>query len=126
MSVILDASAMLALLFDEPGAALVMPHARGSRLLAVNFAEVMERVIRAGGSPAQAERMIDRLEITIVPFDRTLARHAAELRQRTRFMGASLGDRACLALGLASGLPILSADRDWQKLDLGLDIRMIR
>ena len=116
MSVILDASAMLALLFDEPGAALVMPHARGSRLLAVNFAEVMERVIRAGGSPAQAERMIDRLEITIVPFDRTLARHAAELRQRTRFMGASL----------ASGLPILSADRDWQKLDLGLDIRMIR
>lgn len=126
MSVVLDASAMLALLFEERGASFVRPQARRGQLLSVNFTEVIERVIRAGGNPGQAEHTIDRLEIAIVPFDRILARRAADLRAPTRFIGASLGDRACLALGLTTALPILTADRDWQQLDLGLDIRIIR
>lgn len=126
MSVILDASAMLALLQDEPGAETVLPLAKGSCMLAVNFCEVMQRIIAKGANAALAEQALDRLEIAVVPFDRPLARIAAELRERTRFMGASLGDRACLAFGMASGLPIVSADRDWRQLDLGLDIRMIR
>jgi len=126
MTVILDASAMLALLQNEPGADMVLALAKGSRLLSVNFCEVMQRVLAKGGQAALTEQAIDRLEIAVVPFDRSLARIAADLREGTRFMGASLGDRACLALGLTSGWPILSADRDWGKLDLGLDIRMIR
>ena len=126
MTVILDASAMLALLQDEPGADTVLALAKGSRLLSVNFCEVVQRVLAKGGAAAPTEQAIDRLEIAVVPFDRSLARMAAELRESTRFMGASLGDRACLALGLASGWPILSADRDWGKLDLGIEIRMIR
>jgi ribonuclease VapC len=126
MTVILDASAMLALLFAEPGADQVLPQAKGSQLLSVNFAEVIQRVIQAGGTAAEAEQMMDRLEIAIVPFDRGLARLAAELRERTRSIGASLGDRACLAFGLASGRPILTCDRAWGRLELGLDLRMIR
>jgi len=126
MSVILDASAMLALLQQEPGAETVLAQAKGSRMVAVNFCEVLQRVLAKGVKAAIAEQTLDRLEITVVPFDRALARIAAELRERTRFMGASLGDRACLALGVTTGLPILTADRDWQQLDLGLDIRIIR
>lgn len=126
MSVILDASAMLALLQDEPGADTVLPLAQGSRLLSVNFCEVVQRILARGGKAAMAEQALDRLEIAVVPFDRPLARIAADLREPTRFMGASLADRACLALGRASGMPILSADRDWLKLELGIEIRMIR
>jgi PIN domain nuclease of toxin-antitoxin system len=126
MSVILDASAMLALLLEEPGAEIVLPLAKGSRLLSVNFCEVIQRVVAMGGAAALAEQAVDRLEIAVVPFDRSLARKAAGLREPTKFMGASLADRACLALGLASGLPVLSGDRAWLKLELGIDIRMIR
>lgn len=126
MSVILDASALLALLFDEPGGDVVLPLAKGSRLLSVNFSEVIQRVVATGGAAEQAEQAIDRLEIAIIPFDRRLARAAADLREPTKFIGASLADRACLALGQTSSLPILSGDRDWCKLDLGIEIRMIR
>lgn len=126
MSVILDASALLALLFNELGAQIVSPVVKGSRLLSVNYSEVIQRIIAKGGAAEQAEQAIDRLEVVVVPFDRPLARVAAELREPTRFMGASLADRACLALGRTSGLPILSADRDWHKLNLGIEIRMIR
>lgn len=126
MSTILDASALLALIFDEPGADIVAEHVRGSRLLAINFAEVIQRVIAIDGNPARAEEAIDRLEIIVVPFDRGLARLTAELRERTAFMGASLADRACLAFGLLVGLPILSSDKDWGKLDIGVEIRLIR
>lgn len=126
MSVILDASAMLALLQNEPGAEMVLRQAKGSCMLSVNFCEVLQRILAKGVNAGFAEQTLDRLEIAVVPFDRTLARIAAELRERTRFMGASLGDRACLALGMTTGLPILTADRDWRQLDLGLDIRMIR
>jgi PIN domain nuclease of toxin-antitoxin system len=126
MSVILDASALLALIFDEPGAAVVASHAKGSSLLSVNFSEVVQRVIAIQGSPQRAEEAVDKLEIAVVPFDRKLARIAAELRAPTAFMGASFADRSCLALGLLTGKTILSSDRDWEKLDLGIEIRLIR
>lgn len=126
MSVVLDASALLALIFDETGAENVAPHVRGSLLLAVNFSEVVQRIMTIDGNPDRAEEAVDQLEIGIAPFDRRLARLAAELRQPTAFMGASFADRACLAFGLVTGRTVLSADRDWRKLDLGIDIRLIR
>jgi ribonuclease VapC len=126
MTAILDASALLALIFVESGHEQVLPFARSSRMNAVNYSEVVARTIAIEGDPQLASEAVDRLEINIVPFDRTLAVIAAELRPLTRHIGASFADRACLALGLATGLPILSADRDWAKLDLGIDIRLIR
>lgn len=126
MNAILDASAMLALIFDEKGADEVVPHARGSSILSVNFSEVVQRVIDIDGNPDRAEEAADLLEIDIATFDRRLARLTAELRAKTSFMGASFADRACLAFGLATSRPVLSADQDWRKLDIGVDIRMIR
>ena len=126
MSVILDASALLALIFDEQGADVVVTQVRDSRILSVNFSEVVQRVLTIDGNPDRAEEAIDLLNITVVPFDRRLARLTAEMRTITSFMGASFADRACLALALASGDPVLSSDQDWRKLDIGIDIRMIR
>lgn len=126
MSVILDASAMIALIFDERGAERVLPHARGSKILAINFSEVVARVIAIDGATQRAEVAADRLEIEIVPFTREHARLTAEMQPRTKSIGASLADRACLAFAAASGEPVLTADTDWDKVDLGIDIRQIR
>jgi ribonuclease VapC len=126
MRAILDASALLALVFDEAGAEFVAAEARTSCILSVNFSEVVQRVIAIDGNPDRAEEAVDLLGIEVVPFDRRLARLTAELREKTSFMGASFADLACLALGLASGAHILSSDPDWRRLDIGVDIRMIR
>ena len=126
MSVVLDSSALLALLLDEPGKDIVMEHAQGARLLSVNLTEILTRVFDRGGDPLAARLQISRLEVKTVAFDEQLAVSAAILREPTKSIGASLGDRACLSLALATGLPVLSADRKWAKLDVGVDIRMIR
>ena len=126
MSIILDASALLALIFDEPGAEIVAPQARDSRILSVNFSEVVQRVLSIDGNPERAEEAVDLLKIKVAPFDRRLARLTAELREITSFMGASFADRACLAFALATSAPVLSSDQDWRRLDIGIDIRMIR
>lgn len=126
MTAILDASAYLALLFDEPGAEVVVPLARGSQILSVNFSESLARVIAIDGQVDRAERAADRLEIGVTAFDRTLARMTAELREPTAHIGASFADRACLAFAMATGHPVFTADKDWSKLDLKIDIRQIR
>jgi ribonuclease VapC len=126
MTVILDASAMLALIFGEKGAENVIPYAQGSQILAINFSEVVARVIAIDGNPERAELSSSRLEITVIPFDRKLARLTAEIMKHTSHIGASLADRACLAFALASGFPVLTADKVWSKLDLGIDIAQIR
>jgi PIN domain nuclease of toxin-antitoxin system len=66
------------------------------------------------------------LGLTVVPFTALLAFRAAELRNPTRKIGLSLGDRACLATALELGLPVVTADRVWSKLKLGIDIHVIR
>lgn len=126
MTVILDASAMLALIFNERGAESVIPYARGSQLLAINFSEVVARVLDIDGNSVRAEAAADRLEIEIIPFNRALARATALLKSRTASIGASLADRSCLAFAMTTKLPVLTADKRWSELDLGLDIRQIR
>ncbi|MCA1854040.1 MAG: hypothetical protein LC647_17135 [Beggiatoa sp.] len=47
----------------------------------------------------------------------------AGLRPLTQLAGLSLGDRACLALELRLGLLVLTTAREWQRLDLGVEVR---
>ncbi len=126
MTFIIDASAMLALIFGEKGSEKVIPHVQGSRMLAINFSEVVARVIAIDGDPERARVAADRLEIDIVPFDREHAVLTAKIKKRTLAIGASMADRACLAFAEASGFPVLTADKEWSKLDLAVDIRQIR
>ncbi len=132
-SSVLDASAILAFLNDEPGADLVEEAiGRQAAISSVNWAEVMSKVSEVGGSPGDltiamtAEGVLGDL-LEVVPFEQRDAEITADLRSKTRALGLSLGDRACLALGARRELPVLSSDRVWAQLDgLGIEIRVIR
>lgn len=124
--VVLDASAVLAVLLGEPGADRVAPHLNRAILSAVNYSEVLAKAARLGGSVAAAQRHVDRHPFRVIPFDAELAGLAAVLVPGTRAAGLSLGDRACLALGLHRGCEVLTADRAWAALDLAVPVTCIR
>jgi ribonuclease VapC len=126
MTLVLDASAVLALIFGERGSDIVAENAKGARVSAVNFSEILTRVIDKDGDPVAARNLLSRLELAIVPHDEELAAATAVLRNETRQFGLSLGDRACLALAQRDNSPVLTADQDWAKLDLGIEVRLIR
>ncbi len=123
---ILDISAFLAVAHVEPGAEKVLPVLRESVISAVNFSELLQKLVRKGMSLANAEEEVNRFLGGIVPFDEALASISAGLESVTRPFGLSLGDRACLALGIRLRLPVLTADQDWAKLDIGVSVELIR
>ncbi|MDA8200045.1 MAG: type II toxin-antitoxin system VapC family toxin [Thermaerobacter sp.] len=127
---VLDASALLALFFDEPGADAVREHLDGQcAVSAVNWAEVLTRLHARGIDPTMA---VDRMKgvglldaITLVPFDMDQAVLAARLWVDTRRLGLSLGDRACLALAMRASAVALTADRAWTAVP-GVRVRLCR
>lgn len=124
--VVLDASAVLALLFREPGHVQVAAHLGDSCLSAVNLAEVIGRFVRDGHSATDAWQHVASLPIEIVSFTPAQAVVAAALSPRTRPLGLSIADRACLALAITRDLPALTADRAWAELDVGASVVVIR
>lgn len=126
MSVVLDSSALLALLRGERGADVVAGHARGALILTVNVAEVVQRMLELNVAPEIVLAEQARLDIVSVPFSVNHAVIAAKLRKPTKEKGLALGDRACLALALERCLPVLTADDDWLAVETGADIRLIR
>ncbi len=125
-SFILDSSAVLALLNDETGADVVAEIMPVSIVSAVNLAEVISSLVKKGVSGADAEAALLTLDCKSEPFRREEALLAGRLRESTRQAGLSLGDQACLALALASDLPVYTADRAWRDLPLEVDVRLIR
>jgi len=124
--VILDASALLAFLLDETGGdvvAALLPHAT---LSAVNYCETLTKSIDRGKSLAESVGILARLRLPVVPFDAELADITASLRPVTKPLGLSLGDRACLALGLAQNLPVVTAEREWARLNIGVAVQCVR
>lgn len=128
MTVVVDASAVMALMLNEPGSDVVMRVVRGSRMSAVNVSECCSRGVERGASPADVLTILKTYEIEIVAFDLALAIEAARLREPTRALGASLGDRACLALASGRGLPVYTSDRRLAEIDpaLGIEVHLIR
>jgi ribonuclease VapC len=125
--IILDASALLAFLWVEPGADQVVAELeRGALISSVNLSEALTKVVDRGTPLDEILPVTQRINSEVVPFNEELAVAAAALRPRTRHLGLSLGDRACLALALARGLPVLTADRHWTQIDLGVAVRLIR
>ncbi len=124
--IVADASAVLALLQREPFRHFDAERLVGALISAVNLSEVLGR-LRAGGlSEVEAEAAVDALDLHTVPFDKLQAGIAAGLLASTRRAGLSLADRACLALGLHLGRPVVTADRAWTNLQLGAEIILIR
>lgn len=130
--VVLDASAMLAYLFDEDGAELVETALNDSTCMGViNWAEVLSKVEDKGHSSSELIKTLAAQELLgknlkILEATAEDAQLIAQLRPQTRQLGLSLGDRACLVLGIRLGLPVLTADTAWDSLNLDLSIRQIR
>ena len=124
--VVFDSSAVLALLHGEPGDDLVLSLAPNAVLSAVNAAEVQTRLIQRGAAPMRAWESVLSSVRAIVSFDESMAETAGSLISKTQPYGLSLGDRACLALGLAIHAPVYTADRAWSQLQVGATIRLIR
>ena len=125
-SAVLDASAILALVFDEPGADVVLALGADVCCSAVNLSEALAKLSDRGVPRAEAESHLAAVAGRTIAFDDAIARAAAAFREPTRFSGISFGDRACLATGLFLTLPVFTADRAWAGLALGVDVRLIR
>jgi ribonuclease VapC len=124
--VVLDSSAILALLHREPGAEVVFSLAPYAIVSSVNASEVQSRLVRKGADPKIAWGNIVASVQAIIPFDAAQAESAGSLAIHTQPFGLSLGDRACLALGLATKSPVYTADRAWAQLQVGVDVRLVR
>ena len=125
-TVVLDASAVLAVIRGEPGAAEVESLDSPPYLSAVNAAEVLSVLGRTGISASRAGHILDALQLRVVPFVPQLAAPVAALHVHARPHGLSLGDAACLATAAAMGAVVYTADRAWRALDVGVEIRLIR
>ena len=130
---VLDASALLAYLGDEPGAEVVSEAiAGGAAISTVNLAEVLSHAAGRGSDPAAlVERMTERGllggAIAVEPFNTADAVETARLRPLTRQAGLSLGDRACIALARRLDAPALTADPAWAHAgDLAVQLQQIR
>jgi PIN domain nuclease of toxin-antitoxin system len=123
---VLDASALLAVMLGEPGAEKVIPLLAGAEIGAINLAEVVAKLQERGVPDAEIERDIADLDLPVAAFDAAQAMAAGKLRNRTRSLGLSLGDRACLALAISRGLPAVTTDRAWSALDVGAEVIVAR
>jgi ribonuclease VapC len=125
---VLDASAVIALLFQEPGHDEVESQLAGAAISTVNVAEVADFLMRQGMSRDAAERAIRALELDMVAADEESAYAASDLYLPTRSAGLSLADRFCLALAKRLGRFALSADRAWTKVpgDVSVTMKLIR
>jgi PIN domain nuclease of toxin-antitoxin system len=125
-SAVFDASALLAHIGQEPGSDGLDELAVEALMSAVNLAEVFAKLAERGLSQRESDMIVYRYRLEVVPFDEDLARQTGALRPATKSLGLSLGDRACLALAQRERLPILTADRSWAKLNLGISIKVVR
>ena len=127
MTAVLDASAVLTLLYREPGHDTVARSVEGSVISAVNWSEVVQKLAQRGvPDPAAISSGLLGLGATVVPFLRSDAEAAARLWPAGRANGLSLGDRACLALahGLPDGVAV-TADAVWADLDVGVQVLVV-
>jgi PIN domain nuclease of toxin-antitoxin system len=126
VTVVVDASALLALLFDEPGAEdTAEAIADGATVSTVNLAEVATVLTRNRRDP---QTILNRVcaQVTLQPFTEADALAVAALYPKTSPKGLSLGDRACLALAERLHATALTAEHAWVDLSLGVPVRLIR
>lgn len=122
--IVLDASALLALIKDEPGADVVSRAAANNdaTISSVNYAEVLQKAASLGVTAEEVDAALEDLGITVTPFARLTAsfyRHKS---------GLGIADRVCLALARSLSSPAYTADRPWQRWaeEFGVDLQLIR
>ena len=126
MTTVFDNSAVLAAAFEEEGSEAAVRWLSDGILSAVNASEVVARIVDPGASGEEARASLLGFGLEIRPFDAALAVAAGLLRTATRGQGLSLGDRACMALAIREQARVVTADRAWAALDLGVEVELIR
>lgn len=124
--IVLDSSVVLALAFMEPGWDAVPWGQDDLSISPVCLVEVVSKLVDRWGIDLSIMVFLDPLGIAIEPLTATQAISAGMLRATTRRFGLSLGDRCCLALAMELRVPVMTADRAWAGLDLGIEVRLIR
>jgi PIN domain nuclease of toxin-antitoxin system len=124
--IVLDASAVLALINKEPGHIAVEKILTHSVISAVNLSEVIAVLVDIGMDVKDVETIVYGIINDIVPFDHKQSVVAGALRKETKQLGLSLGDRACLALAKVLRVPVLTADKIWSKVNVGIEVKLIR
>ena len=125
---VLDASALLCLLFDEPGADRVERALPEALISAANLAEVISKLIDRGLDGNEALADLRELDLNVVALDRAQAEAAGLLRSAVRKVRLSLGDWACLALAQQRGAPTLTTDPRQAEVasTIGVTVELIR
>jgi ribonuclease VapC len=124
--IVLDASAILAVINAEPGAHKLTPDLLASAVASsVNLAEVQTKLLSRGWTSEQAWEDATSPVREVLPFDKEQARIAGDLATQTWHLGLSLGDRACLGLGMALKVPVYTAEKAWKKLRVGVKVEVI-
>jgi ribonuclease VapC len=128
MTYVLDASAVLAAIFEEPGGDFVFEVLNESSMSVINLSECYATLLDGGMDLAEATAILEALPMRIRTHRDEHARQTGRLRPLTKHLGLSLGDRACLAHALMTDIPVLTSDRRMAEANglEGLDIRMIR
>ncbi len=124
--IVFDSSVVIAILKEEPGYEEAERWLGRALISSVNIAEIAAYLSRNGINLETIQRVIARFSFEIVPLSLDLSLYAGSLYLQTKAHGLSLGDRACLALALSRNLPVLTADAIWQKLDLPVEIKLLR
>ena len=122
--IVLDASAILAVIFEEVGAERVAAYLPGALVSSVNVTEVMTKLFDLGMPEDTVETVVGGLQLTVLPFDLKHATEAARLRIPTRDAGLSLGDRACLAAAKLQNVSALTSDRAWKGLQRSMKVNV--
>lgn len=122
---VLDASALLAFLQDEPGGETVEDLLGTAVISSVNWSEVIQKALEKETPVDGLREELESLGLEIVSFTAELAEKTAFLRAETRPFGLSLGDRACLALAGDLGRPAVTTDRIWRDLSLDVEVRVL-
>ncbi len=129
-AIVLDSSAIIAGLYGEPGSAIVLKALADVEaevlISAVNLCEVVTKLGQAGASASDIATSVGPLTRFCIDFDSSQAIEAGELVKKTKELGLSLGDRACLALAISRGATAWTTDSAWKKLSPGVKIRLLR
>ena len=126
ISCVLDASAILAYLTGESGSREVEKLLDEAAVSAVNIAEVASKLAERGAPADKIRLTIQALGVEVIPCDEAIAYRIGDLRNSTKTLGLSLGDRACLATALHHNVRAITADRHWKTVKVGARIHVIR
>ena len=105
---------------------MILAHLGNTAVSTVNLAEVQGKLVSRGVPEREVWEGARSLAADVVDFDSQQARVTATLLPQTQSIGLSLGDRACLALGIILGSPVYTGDQAWKSLKLGIKIHLVR